>query len=1165
MKRTILKLHFTLLILGCFLETKATGISGAAITYQILDSNLGLYKVRLEYYMICAHGMFDGTQTIKIIGSPLNTQMTAYFQKKEDISPIGLPPDVLAPINTWCNPSTGAKSPFGYYKNIYEGNVVIGKNIGVVIFGWTDCCRDIAITNNKSSSNGLFVQALVNTNYPNSSPVHSKPEMIPLYKNKQNIYNMRATDIHDPKFILVNGKLVVRDSLSYELLPSFTAMAGSATSIANLQNPPVIYETGLSASQCFYVSNAMTLNQSAAQVTINPNRDQLGHMAYVVREYRAIPNTAGTSYTRVLVGYTMRDVVLRAEGTADPVKFDGIIKDLSLVDTLPNNFTAATCYLDNKIVFKAIGAPYRSLRIKDLSAIDPMFIGNYKMSYSLKSGNNVDTAYVTLTYRKKKEAPSFEFLYDAYYVNTNGILVNNIIPIKVIPGVGFVQLAEDTVYYCSSGSIKLDASIGVGARWSPLTSVVSISADSAIIELSPTIGRWYLASNLTTTIGCKLHDSVYIKVLACDTVYGVMCIDKNKNCLCDPWEYKIKNTSFDVKGVSNVYSATVSTDSSGAYRFAPPSLNSYIIERDGMLFNCGINNKKSRVFSMTLFGNMKVDIPALDSVVISDFNTGMVDTNYCYEDTVSYVMNFFKNYGLMRAIMHYGDGRVDTAKNFDIESGFTSLSFSRQYKSGGQFKAKIVFLDFFYSPKDSILFKPVFISNCIFGKVYIDGNKDCAYNPSDKLHAYHRLDLKNNVSNVTDIQFTLFDGSYKAFLKKNEAYTLSNTIPIMCNANSPVKSIPAYTVDTSLKMDIPLDPLPVNYIIVVQKSGSIANNKKLDLNLSYSGFYIADTAIKKYEVRLPAKTKVDALSPNASYTQSGSVLQIIQNTGTQTTLTLKFDSLLGGDNLCFFTRLNRVLPESDTSDNSQYFCLKEGESDLALNKKQVSITSQINQQDFLNKNDDLIYQINFINNRTSTANQLYISDIIDSKLDMSSMKLIKQSHSGQILFRPGNELVFAYKDINLPDSATNNSDSRGYVVFSFKPKSSLALNDIIENQAVIVFDFSQNIRTNTTLSRYITKPTIAIKEGPSQNSYFFPNPSSDFIHLNMESNAAASHRQFYLINLLGQRITLEFSISSPLSKEIILYVKTVPEGFYFLNTFSQRGEHIYLGKVEVRR
>jgi hypothetical protein len=181
------------------------------------------------------------------------------------------------------------------------------------------------------------------------------------------------------------------------------------------------------------------------------------------------------------------------------------------------------------------------------------------------------------------------------------------------------------------------------------------------------------------------------------------------------------------------------------------------------------------------------------------------------------------------------------------------------------------------------------------------------------------------------------------------------------------------------------------------------------------------------------------------------------------------------------------------------------------------------------------------------------------------MKLIKQSHSGQILLRPGNELVFAYKDINLPDSATNNSGSRGYVVFSFKPKSSLALNDIIENQAVIVFDFSQNIRTNTTLSRYITKPTVSIKEGLKQGFSYFPNPCSDFIHLNMESNVSASYRQYYLTNLLGQRIPLEFSISTSLPKEIKLNIKSVPEGFYFLNTSSQKGEHIYLGKVEVRR
>jgi hypothetical protein len=1164
MKRTRHIIYLGLILLGSsYSELKASGLSGAAITYQLLDSNTGRYKVTLEYYMICAHSMTFGNQTIKIIGSPTVNEMTVYFTKKEEISPIALPPDVIIPASTYCN-SNGPITYGGYYKNTYEGTVVIGKNIGFVIFGWSDCCRDYVLTNG-GSANGLFVQAGVNTNIPNSSPIHSKPEMIQLSKNKINKYNIRATDIYDPKSIMIGGRMVVRDSFSYQFLPSFAAMASNSNDVSNFQNPSITYSSGLIASQCFYTSAPMSINHSLAQVLINPDRDQLGHMAYLVREYRAVPNSSGTAYTRVLVGYTMRDVVLGAFGTADPFFYGGIIKDLSTIDTLHNDYTAGTCKQDVKIVFKAIGAPYRQLRIKDLSVIEPSLIGNYKMSYTTVSGNNVDTAYVTLSYRKKRDAPSLNFLYDAYYVNANGIIVSNMMPITVLPGVGFVQLAEDSLYYCSSGSIKLDASVVAGAKWSPLTSVISASPDSSIIDIAPTVGRWYRASNLTANTGCKLNDSVYVKVQACDTVYGVMCIDKNKNCLCDPWEYKVENTSFDVKGVTNLYTATVTTDSTGAYRFVPPSLNSYHIESDGMLFNCGINNKKTRAFSMTLFGNKKVDIPVLDSVVISKFTTAMLDTNCCHGDSVRYHMHFFKNYGLMRAIMQYGNGKSDTVKNYAIESGFNSHSFAHKYSGGGQYTAKIVFLDFFYTPKDSFLFTPVFISNCIYGNVFIDGNKDCIVNPSDKLEAYHRLDLKNNVSNKTDIIFTLTNGSYKAFLKKNEAYTLSNAIPIMCNANSPVKSIPAFTVDTNYKMDIPLDPVPVNYILVVQKSGSIANNKKLDLNLSYSGYYFTDTAIKKYEVRLPAKTKVDGLSPNSSYTQSGSVLQIIQNTGNLTTLTLKFDSLIGGDTLCFFTKLHRVSPETDTSDNSQYFCLKEGEADLALNKKQVSIASQINHEDFLNKNDELIYQINFINNRTSTANHLYISDIIDSKLDMSSIKLIKQSHSGQIFFRPGNELVFAYQNINLPDSATNNNASRGYVVFSLKPKSSLAFNDIIQNQAVLVFDFSQNVRTNTTLSRYITKPTISIQDLRPSESNIYPNPTSDYLYLRQKSKNGVNNSSYYLANLLGQQINLVSISTSSHDEEIKFDLNFVQNGIYLLFRKDRNGEVQYIDRVNVLR
>ena len=69
----------------------------------------------------------------------------------------------------------------------------------------------------------------------------------------------------------------------------------------------------------------------------------------------------------------------------------------------------------------------------------------------------------------------------------------------------------------------------------------------------------------------------------------------------------------------------------------------------------------------------------------------------------------------------------------------------------------------------------------------------------------------------------------------------------------------------------------------------------------------------------------------------------------------------------------------------------------------------------------------------------------------------------------------------------------------------------------------------------------------------------------MESNTVTGHKQYYLTNLLGQQIQLENTNSSKLSNEIILDVKNVPSGMYFLHTIDNEGESDSLGKVEVRR
>lgn len=1052
----------------------------------------------------------------------------------------------------------------GYYKVSFEATYAIGKNIGWVVVGFEDGSSWYDYTNVAITYYNVWIQTAINTNYRNNSAVHTLPEMQALYSGRDNFYPMTAYDAFDPSSILINGKSIPRDSISYELIPAFIVEAANFNDMFNLNNPSYVYKPGLSGKNFFENNTNITIDQKTGLMRINPKSlsyNQKGPMCYVVREYRAIPNSTRTAYSRELISYTMRHVVLETYGTAEPVTNAGIVPHRSIVDSVLNSNTAATCQKNVKVVFKAVGSPHRSLKVRDLSNINTNLIQDYTMNYSVNTGNNVDTAYITLSFTKKTEAPSIPFLYDIFYVNASGMLVSNPMPIYVVPGNGTVNLSEDTVYFCSS-AVRLDATVAQGAKWTPWLHVSSTNEDSTIVQVAPPANRWYYAKNNLTGTGCKLNDSIYVKVITCDTVYGVMCIDRNKNCFCDPWEYRIPNTAFKVQGVSNVYANIVSTDSFGAYRFVPPSLNSYIYENPGMLFNCGINNKKSRFYNIRFFGNTKVDISVLDSVVISNLNTQMIDTNYCYGDNVNYDLNFFKNFGLMRVIMDYGDGKRDTIKDYPIQANTIVQSFQRKYTTGGTYKAKIYFCDFFYQALDSYQFKTVSVSSCLTGRVYMDANKDCQFSGLDRGVSNHRLNLKDNTSNLTNMFFTMNNGSYRVYLKKNVNYTLSNALPIMCNSNSNSKNITAFSKDTNYIMDIPLTPDFVNYTLLVKKYGKIGNGQTLKLDLSYGGYYLIDTAIKKYEIHLPKRTIVTNVSSNATFTQNANKVQIIQNTGKVTSIHLTFDSLSGNDTLCFLTKLWRVTPEMDTSDNIQYFCMREGAIDVGINQKQVSIASQINHQDFINKNDELVYQINFINNRTSTANHLLISDVIDPKLDILSFKLMGQSHSGQISWRANNELVFFYQNINLPDSASQDSLSRGFVQFSFKPISSLALNDIIRNKADLVFDFIDTRPTNTTLSRYVVNtpppppPPVSINESVASAIRFYPNPCSNTLNI-----AESPLSDYYLMNVLGQVYVPK--VIRKTNEVTALDVTTLPNGFYLLYRHRDTDSREYLGEIEI--
>ncbi|HLP19215.1 MAG TPA: T9SS type A sorting domain-containing protein [Chitinophagales bacterium] len=112
-------------------------------------------------------------------------------------------------------------------------------------------------------------------------------------------------------------------------------------------------------------------------------------------------------------------------------------------------------------------------------------------------------------------------------------------------------------------------------------------------------------------------------------------------------------------------------------------------------------------------------------------------------------------------------------------------------------------------------------------------------------------------------------------------------------------------------------------------------------------------------------------------------------------------------------------------------------------------------------NTELTYTIRFQNTGTFYAENVTVTDTIDTDLDMATFKMVKASHN-YTLDKNVNMLAWHFNQIMLPDSNTNEPGSHGFIQYKIKPKQSISHLSVIENTAFIYFDFNDAIVTNTT-------------------------------------------------------------------------------------------------------
>lgn len=120
----------------------------------------------------------------------------------------------------------------------------------------------------------------------------------------------------------------------------------------------------------------------------------------------------------------------------------------------------------------------------------------------------------------------------------------------------------------------------------------------------------------------------------------------------------------------------------------------------------------------------------------------------------------------------------------------------------------------------------------------------------------------------------------------------------------------------------------------------------------------------------------------------------------------------------------------------------------------------------------LTYTIRFQNLGNAAAQNIIIRDTLSDKLDPESFEMISSSHLCKLTLQYNKNAVWNFENINLVDSITNDSLSRGYITYKVKPKPGFVTGDTIRNSASIYFDFNPPVQTNTQLTIFTAVPCV---------------------------------------------------------------------------------------------
>lgn len=171
-----------------------------------------------------------------------------------------------------------------------------------------------------------------------------------------------------------------------------------------------------------------------------------------------------------------------------------------------------------------------------------------------------------------------------------------------------------------------------------------------------------------------------------------------------------------------------------------------------------------------------------------------------------------------------------------------------------------------------------------------------------------------------------------------------------------------------------------------------------------------------------------------------------------------------------------------------------------------------------------------------------INDTLDPSLDWNSFDMIESSHSYQLSIDSLSRIKWAFKDVLLPDSNTNEEMSHGFICFRIKPRSSISPATIITNKSSIYFDYNAPVVTNACETEFALPTAENYFEKPDTSLMVYPNPADDRIYVSCHG-----YNQFHVVDILGNEI-----LNGNFYDQITFSVNKWTTGIYFLTVRSAK-------------